>query len=79
MSGEAKQPLTLGIDIGGTGLKAALVDADGAMVGERVRIDTPYPCPPQVMVEALLGLVAPLPAPRGSRSASPAWSARARS
>lgn len=58
----AEGPLTLGIDVGGTGLKAAVVDTHGEMVGERVRIDTPYPCPPDVMVDALVELVAPLAA-----------------
>ncbi len=50
----------LAIDIGGTGLKAAVIDARGKLVGKRLRIDTPYPCPPKVMVAALLDLVAPL-------------------
>lgn len=53
-------PKTLAIDIGGTGLKAGIVDAGGNLVGERVRVDTPYPCPPDVMVTALVDLVKPL-------------------
>jgi len=53
-------PKTLAIDIGGTGLKAALLDAAGALIGERVRVDTPYPCPPPRMVEELTALVKPL-------------------
>lgn len=52
--------LTLGIDIGGTGLKAALVDAQGAMVGDRVKVPTPYPCPPELLVQSLVDLTAPL-------------------
>lgn len=44
---------TLSIDVGGTGLKAALVSADGEMVSERVKIKTPYPCPPEVLIEKL--------------------------
>lgn len=51
----------LGIDIGGTFLKAALLDARGHMLTERVRVRTPDPCPPAVMVDALVRLVAPLP------------------
>jgi len=43
-------PHTLAIDIGGTGLKASVLDAKGAMEADRVRVDTPYPCTPQVMV-----------------------------
>jgi polyphosphate glucokinase len=44
---------TLSIDVGGTGLKAALVSADGEMVSERAKIKTPYPCPPEVLIEKL--------------------------
>lgn len=43
----------LAIDIGGTGLKAALIDAQGALIGERIRMPTPYPCPPEVLIAAL--------------------------
>ena len=46
----------LAIDIGGTGLKAALIDRRGEFIGERVRVDTPYPCPPDVMIDALQAL-----------------------
>jgi polyphosphate glucokinase len=53
---------TLAIDIGGTGLKAAILGEDGAMVGERVRVVTPYPCPPSTLVEALHKLTSQLPA-----------------
>jgi polyphosphate glucokinase len=39
--------LLLGIDIGGTGIKGGVVDlSKGALVGERVRIDTPQPATP---------------------------------
>ncbi|MGE5292066.1 MAG: ROK family protein [Micromonosporaceae bacterium] len=53
---------TLAIDVGGTGLKAALLDETGAMIGERVRIETPYPCPPQTLIAALRALTSGLPA-----------------
>lgn len=52
---------TLAIDIGGTGLKASVLDAAGAMVHERVRTDTPYPLSPQRLVEELKGLIDQLP------------------
>lgn len=55
-------PLTLAIDIGGTGLKASVLDANGAMVADRVRVATTYPCPPSKLVDDLVALVAPLPA-----------------
>jgi polyphosphate glucokinase len=53
---------TLAIDVGGTGLKASVLDAEGKMIVDRVWVDTPYPCPPKVMVKALVGLVKRLPA-----------------
>ena len=55
------RPFTLAIDIGGTGLKAAVLDAAGALVADRVRVETSYPCPPDKLVEDLATLVAPLP------------------
>ena len=57
-----RSPRTLAIDIGGTGLKATVLDARGRMLVERVRIPTPDPAPPAVMVPALVNLVARLPA-----------------
>jgi polyphosphate glucokinase len=53
---------TLAIDIGGTGLKASVLDQTGKMVVDRVKVPTPYPCPPQVMLDTLAALVEPLPA-----------------
>jgi polyphosphate glucokinase len=50
------------VDIGGTGLKASVLDADGAMVADRVRVPTTYPLPPDKLVSDLTRLVAPLPA-----------------
>lgn len=55
-------PLTLAIDIGGTGLKASVLDAQGAMVADRVIVKTTYPCSPTKLVDNLSALVAPLPA-----------------
>ena len=52
---------TLAIDIGGTGLKAAVLDPAGKMVGERVRVPTPHPCPPALLVSTLEQMVAALP------------------
>jgi polyphosphate glucokinase len=54
-------PLTLAIDIGGTGLKASVLDAQGAMVADRVIVKTTYPCSPTKLVDDLSALVAPLP------------------
>ena len=56
-----RRPFTLGVDIGGTGLKASVLDADGAMVADRVKVPTTYPMSPDKLVAALTKLVAPLP------------------
>ena len=52
----APGPMTLAIDVGGTGLKAGLLDAHGAMVGERQRVRTPHPSPPGQVVPLLLDM-----------------------
>jgi len=52
---------TLAIDIGGTGFKAAVLDPNGELLSKRVRVDTPYPCTPEVFVAALKDLVRELP------------------
>ena len=56
-----QHPFTLAVDIGGTGLKASVLDAAGTMVADRVKIPTPYPLPPEKLVSSLKRLVAPLP------------------
>jgi polyphosphate glucokinase len=62
-SGEKpRHPLTLAVDIGGTGMKASVLDADGLMVADRVRTPTSYPLPPEKLVTDLTRLTAPLPA-----------------
>jgi polyphosphate glucokinase len=53
-------PLTLAIDIGGTRLKAGVLDTIGTMVVPVARIDTPYPAAPELVVELLTDLVRPL-------------------
>ena len=47
---------TLAIDIGGSGFKGAVLDPGGQMLTERVRMDTPYPCPPEKLVSSLVDL-----------------------
>jgi polyphosphate glucokinase len=54
-------PLTLAIDIGGTGLKAMLLDPKGKPVSERLRVPTPNPATPEAVLDALDGLQAQLP------------------
>lgn len=48
----------VGVDVGGSGIKAALVDtAEGVFIGERVRVDTPQPATPDAVVDVVRGLV----------------------
>jgi polyphosphate glucokinase len=48
----------LGIDIGGSGIKAGVVDVDkGCLVGERLRIPTPVPATPEAVQAAVASLV----------------------
>lgn len=55
---ETSRPLTLAIDIGGTGLKAIVLDERGAPLGERIRVPTPRPATPKLVLNALVKLVA---------------------
>lgn len=52
----------LSIDIGGSGLKADVVDDAGNLLTGRVRVPTPKPSPPDVVVDAIVALVQDLPA-----------------
>jgi polyphosphate glucokinase len=54
-------PFTLAFDIGGTGLKANVLDAKGDFVADRAKTPTTYPMPPDLMVEKLTGLAKKLP------------------
>ncbi len=54
------KPLTLAIDIGGTRLKATILDAGGNPIAEPVRVLTPRPATPDAIFTALATLVAPL-------------------
>ena len=47
-----------GVDIGGSGIKGALVDlAAGAMVGDRYRIETPQPATPDAVAKVVAEVV----------------------
>jgi len=65
------KPDTLCIDIGGTGLKAAMLDATAQMTGEIVRTPTTYPMPPDKLVSELTKLVKPLGNPDRSSAGFP--------
>ncbi len=51
MARQAQGPITLAIDVGGTGIKAILLDARGKPISERQRTDTPQPATPDAMLE----------------------------
>jgi polyphosphate glucokinase len=49
----------LGVDVGGSGIKSALVDvSDGSLLGERLRVDTPQPATPDACADALTAQLA---------------------
>jgi polyphosphate glucokinase len=52
---------TLAIDCGGSGLKGSVLDHEGAMIADRLRVPTPYPMAPEQFVEVLAGLAEQLP------------------
>src|SRR5690348_5327172 len=57
---EKKPRRILCIDVGGSGLKAAVISPRGAYLAKRVRIKTPKRRKPGDIVKALAELVAPL-------------------
>ncbi len=57
----ATQAHPVGVDFGGSGIKAALVDVDaGTFVGDRVRIETPAPATPDRVASVVRDLLATL-------------------
>ncbi|MBO0730197.1 MAG: ROK family protein [Acidimicrobiaceae bacterium] len=52
---------TLSIDVGGSHLKASVLDQTGRMETTRVRAPTTYPLSPKALVKTLMDLVEPLP------------------
>jgi polyphosphate glucokinase len=58
---DATGPATLCFDVGGTGLKASVLDASGVMEHDRVRVATPYPLRPEKLVALLADLARGLP------------------
>lgn len=47
---------TLAVDIGGTGIKAMVLNATGAALTERARVKTPRPATPGAVMTAIVGL-----------------------
>lgn len=56
-----ERPFTLSVDVGGTGIKASVLDGTGRMVADRVRVDTTYPLSPERFIETIAKLAQPLP------------------
>jgi polyphosphate glucokinase len=54
-------PRTLAIDVGGSGLKASVLDGAGRMLVKRARVATRYPCRPEILLRSIADLAAPLP------------------
>src|SRR3954469_10591492 len=55
------RPATLAIDVGGSHVKASVLDERGRMLHDRVRVDTPKRLTPQKLVSLIGELVATLP------------------
>ena len=68
----------VGIDIGGSGIKGAVVDLQrGEMEGERIRLETPAPSKPGAVADAVAQLTRMLGWPAPSAAPSPASSTTA--
>jgi polyphosphate glucokinase len=57
----ADETWTLAVDIGGTGIKASVLDERGALLAPKVRVETPVGEPPRMLIRALVRLVRTLP------------------
>lgn len=53
--------LTLAVDCGGGGIKASVLGTRGTMKAPAVRTTTPYPLPPELLVETIEDLASHLP------------------
>lgn len=56
-----KMVRTMAIDIGGTGIKGSVLDSRGKMVAKRVRIKTPYPFRPKILLGIIEKIAQALP------------------
>jgi len=52
---------TFSLDVGGSSIKAMVLDENGEAASERSRVDTPYPCPPELFLEILQNLISEQP------------------
>jgi polyphosphate glucokinase len=58
----AGAPFTLGVDIGGTYMKAAVLDRAGGLMAEQVRAATPRPATPEAVLARIAELARKMPA-----------------
>ncbi|MHB8324352.1 MAG: ROK family protein [Candidatus Dormibacteria bacterium] len=56
-----RTPVTLSLDVGGTGIKGDTLDLRGATTADRVRVPTRYPLSPQSLVEVFGQIASQLP------------------
>jgi polyphosphate glucokinase len=61
-AGRAGPPYTLAIDIGGTHIKASVLDRAGKPIVDRVGVLTPHPAPPAEILELIRAMASALPA-----------------
>jgi len=60
-AGAAQDAWTLAVDCGGGGIKASVLDAAGTMHAPAIRVPTPYPLPPERLVETIAEIASSLP------------------
>lgn len=66
--GKTERTPVLGVDIGGTGIKAALVDLHtGKMVSERIKFGTPQPSTPSAIAKSIREIGGILKVPRNTK------------
>lgn len=58
---DQKTPITLAVDIGGSGIKVILLDPAGNPLGERARLKTPSPATPAAVMDAIATLATDQP------------------
>jgi polyphosphate glucokinase len=59
--GKTEEKQVLGIDIGGSGIKGAIVDVvSGEILTERLRLETPQPSTPQAVIDTIKTLISEL-------------------
>jgi polyphosphate glucokinase len=57
MARQEEGPITLAIDVGGTGVKIILLNPSGKPISERQRADTPQPATPEAILQVLDNLI----------------------